>query len=297
MSIQSDGPTPLHGDSPGAFPGVSPDLTPGTGAAFPGPAGFPAGPGSFPGNELEEVLAASLEVPGAGARIVEVLGRSQVWIPLPKGGGPDSPDLDLPTVEIDGAAYVPVFSSAQQLRQVVGDQMAFAVAPAVEFARGLPPQVGIAVNPGGAVGAPLPPPAVAELCRAGRGGPYEGASPEQSGTVLPTGGRVRLFEPDWQDEPVDFLAAAGLELAKVPGVRTARRVLASVEGDPPALFVGVQLDQPTPESQAVVLEALGRAMGTVAVPWPVQLVLLDIAQDPVADWILDRVRPFYDRDL
>ena len=35
--------------------------------------------------------------------------------------------------------------------------------PAVEFARGLPPQVGIAVNPDGAVGVPLPPAAVAEL--------------------------------------------------------------------------------------------------------------------------------------
>ncbi|MFH8365447.1 enhanced serine sensitivity protein SseB [Streptomyces sp. NPDC018031] len=277
MSIQSDGPTPLHG--------VSPD---------PAPGAFPGAPGAFPANELEEVLAASLDVPGAGARIVEVLGRSPVWIPLPKGGGPDSPDLDLPTVEIDGAGYVPVFSSEQQFRQVVGDHMAFAVAPAVEFARGLPPQLGIALNPGGAVGAPLPPPAVAQLCRAGT---PAGGAPEQLGAPVVSGGRVRLFQPDWQEEPVDFLAAAGLELAKVPGVRSARRALASVEGDPPALFVGVQLDEPTPESQAVVLDALGRAMGAVQVPWPVQLVLLDVAQDPVGEWILTRVRPFYDRDL
>nr|WP_307826764.1 enhanced serine sensitivity protein SseB [Streptomyces pactum] len=250
----------------------------------------------FPVNELEEVLAASVGVPGAGARIAEVLGRSPVWIPLPRGGGPDSPDLDLPALEIDGAAYVPVFSSEQQLRLVVGDQMSFAVAPAVEFARGLPPQLGIAVNPGGSVGAPLPPPAVAELCRAGRSGPAGETLADGSLPAGPTGGRVRLFEPDWKQEPVDFLAAASLELAKVPGVRSARRALASVEGDPPALFVGVRLDEPTPESQALVLDALGRAMGTAPVPWPVQLVLLDIADDLVADWILDRVRPFYDRD-
>jgi hypothetical protein len=32
------------------------------------------------------------------------------------------------------------------------------------------------------------------------------------------------------------------------------------------------------------------------VPWPVNLVLLDIAQDPVGDWMLERVRPFYSRD-
>ena len=46
--------------------------------------------------------------------------------------------------------------------------MSFTVAPAREFARGLPPQLGIAVNPDGTVGVPLPPPAVAELCREGR---------------------------------------------------------------------------------------------------------------------------------
>ncbi|MEU1669797.1 enhanced serine sensitivity protein SseB [Streptomyces sparsogenes] len=287
MSIpEQHGPAPAHGGFPdGAF------------SAFPGHSGYPshldhaahpthAAPSAFPGNELEEVLAASVDVPGAGARIVETLARSQVWVPLPNGGGPDSNGLDLPTVEIEGAAYVPVFSSEQQFLQVAGVHMPFTVAPAVEFARGLPPQLGIAVNPGGAVGVPLPPPAVAELCRTGRS--------ELDGPA--TGGRVRLFEPDWQDEPVDFLAAAGLEFGKVAGVRTARRALASVEGEQPALFVGVELDLPGPESQATAVDALGRALGAVPVPWTVQLVLLDIAQDPVADWMRERVRPFYDRD-
>lgn len=112
---------------------------------------------TWPGNELEEVLAASLGNPSAGARLVEVLGRSPVWVPLPNGGGPDSADLDLATMEIDGAAYVPVFSSEEQFLACVGSHMSFTVAPARDFARGLPPQLGIAVNPGGIVGVPLPP--------------------------------------------------------------------------------------------------------------------------------------------
>jgi hypothetical protein len=240
--------------------------------------------GGFPGNELEQVLLASVGVPGAGARLVEVLGRSHVWVPLPNGGSSESRDLDLPTVEIGGAAYVPVFSSEQQFRHVVGSHMPFTIAPAREFARGLPPQLGIAVNPGGAVGAPLPPQAVAELCRVGRT-ELEG---EAGG-----GGRVRLFEPDWQDEPVDFLAAAAGEFATTGLVRTARRALASVEGDPPALFVGVELARWEPQDRDVVLNALGRALGAVPVPWPVQLVLLDVAQDPVGDWMRERVRPFH----
>jgi hypothetical protein len=240
--------------------------------------------GEWPANELEEVLAASLGNPGAGARIVEVLGRSPLWVPLPNGGGPDSGPLDLPALEIDGAAYVPVFSSEQQFMACAGPQMPFAVAPAREFARGLMPELGIAVNPGGTVGIPLPPAAVAELCRTGRS-ELDGPAP---------GGRVRLFEPDWQDDPVDFLAAAAEEFRACGAVRTARRTLASVEGEPPALFIGVELTDPG--AGDVPLNALGRALGRVPVPWPVNLVLLDAVDDPVADWMLERVRPFHRQD-
>ncbi|WP_079127550.1 enhanced serine sensitivity protein SseB [Streptomyces sp. TP-A0874] len=239
--------------------------------------------GGFPCNEFEEVLAASLGVEGAGARLVEVLGRSRVWVPLPEGGGPTSTDLDLPTMEFLGGAYVPVFSSERQFRELVGEHMSFAVAPAAEFARGLPPQLGIAVNPGGPVGVPLPPAAVAELCRAGRM-PLDGSA---------TGGRVRLFEPDWQEEPVDFLAAAAGEFATTGLVVTARRALASVEGEAPSLFVGVELTSCEPPDRTVVMDALGRALGTAPVPWPVQLVFLDVAQDPVGDYLRDRIRPFH----
>jgi hypothetical protein len=275
-------------------------------------------PIGWPANELEEVLAASLGSPegsAAGARVLEVLARSALWVPLPNGGAPHQPVLDLPTLQLAGGVYVPVFSSEQQFRYVVGDHMGYTVAPAVEFARGLPPQLGIAVNPDGAVGIPLPPPAVAELCRAGRT-PLDG----------PGGARVRLFEPDWQDDPVDFLAAAAEEFAAIgaataglgypldpdapdpdpfaphapaaaPGpVCAARRCLASVEGDDPVLYVGVELTgQWASENDAreAPLAALGRALGRVPVRWPVNLVLLDVTRDPVAEWLREKVTPFY----
>ncbi|WP_181798256.1 enhanced serine sensitivity protein SseB [Streptomyces sp. WELS2] len=252
------------------------------------PADFPAQAhphphGGWPGNELEEVLSASLGIPAAGGRIVEVLGRSFLWIPLPNGGGPDSGPLDLPTLDIDGQAYVPVFSSEEQLRQVAGSHMAYTIAPAVEFARGLPPQVGIAVNPEGVVGIPLPPQAVAELCRVGRT-PLDGPG---------TGGRVRLFEPDWQDDPVDFLAAASAGFAETGVVLTARRCLAAVETADPAMFVGVELSQWEGDLRALPLQALGKALAEVPVKWPVNLVLLDVTDDPVATWLKANVRPFY----
>ncbi|MBV7699159.1 enhanced serine sensitivity protein SseB [Streptomyces sp. TRM70350] len=243
--------------------------------------------GGWPGNELEEVLSASLGVPSAGGRIVEVLGRSFVWVPLPNGGGPHSGPLDLPSMEIDGQAYVPVFSSEEQFRQVVGSHMSYTIAPAVEFARGLPPQAGIAVNPGGVVGVPLPPAAVAELSRAGRTALDGPAS----------GGRVRLFEPDWQDDPVDFLTAAATEFEAIGVVTTARRCLAAIETADPVMFVGVELSQWEGDLRAAPLDALGRALGRVPVRWPVNLVLLDVAQDPVVTWLRERVRPFYQRGL
>ncbi|MGR6972851.1 enhanced serine sensitivity protein SseB [Streptomyces cynarae] len=252
------------------------------------PADFPAQAhphphGGWPGNELEEVLSASLGIPSAGGRIVEVLGRSFLWVPLPNGGGPHSGPLDLPTLEIEGQAYVPVFSSEEQFRHAAGGHMSYTIAPAAEFARGLPPQVGIAVNPGGVVGIPLPPEAVAELCRVGRT-PLDGPT---------TGGRVRLFEPDWQDDPVDFLAAASAEFTATGVVLTARRCLAAIETADPVLFVGVELSQWEGDLRTLPMDALGRALAKVAVKWPVNLVLLDVAQDPVADWMREKVRPFY----
>ncbi|MFI6146250.1 enhanced serine sensitivity protein SseB [Streptomyces sp. NPDC051109] len=240
--------------------------------------------GGWPDNELEQVLGAALGQADAGARIVEVLGRSRLWVPLPAGGGPDAAGgLTLPTMEINGAPYVPVYSSEAQFLACVGPGMDFAVAPAVEFARGLPPQLGIAVNPEGAVGVPLPPPAVAELCRTGRT-PLDGPA---------TGGRVRLYEPDWQEDPVDFLAAAAEEFRATGVVAAAHRCLASVEGGAPELYVGVRLLGWEPAMRNAPMDALGRALARVAPPWPVQLILLDAAQDPVVDFIAERVRPFY----
>ncbi|MEV7781379.1 enhanced serine sensitivity protein SseB [Kitasatospora sp. NPDC088351] len=251
-----------------------------------GPETAPQG-GGWPANELEQVLTAALGDPGATARVIEVLARSQVWIPLPAGADPQGQSLNLPTVELAGDPYVPVFSSQEVfLRQAPG--MAFAVAPVWEFARGLPLGIGIAVNPEAAVGIPVPPEGVAELRRGPREDRWE--APDS-----PTGGRVALREPVPGEDPEAFLAAARAELAGLPGVLTARRALASVEGEPTVMFIGVQLDPAAPAEPATVNEALGRALGTAPLPGGVHLVLLDLVEDPVVEWLLNQVRPFYTR--
>ncbi|MFF2543884.1 enhanced serine sensitivity protein SseB [Kitasatospora sp. NPDC058063] len=254
-----------------------------------GPQEAPAG-GSWPANELEQVLTAALGDPGATPRVIEVLARSQVWVPLPAGADPQGQALDLPTVELGGDPYVPVFSSQEVfLQQAPG--MAFAVAPVWEFARGLPLGVGIAVNPDAAVGIPVPPQGVAELRRGPRGDRWEAADD----AAAPTGGRVALREPVPGEDPEHFLAACRGELSALPGVLTARRALASIEGEPTVMFVGVQLDPAVPADPAAVNDALGRALGTAPLPGGVHLVLLDLADDPVVEWLLTRVQPFYSR--
>ncbi|MFD0413166.1 enhanced serine sensitivity protein SseB [Streptomyces sp. NPDC127108] len=272
------------GDVPGGMAGGIPAQGPGPGPDQGHPHGHPHE--GWPANELEEVLAASLGAPpsdAVGARIVETLGRGRVWVPLPSGGGPDQGTLDLPTLEIDGQAYVPVFTSEQQFQQVTGGRMSWTVAPAVEFARGLQPQLGIVLNPEGTVAVPLPPPAVAALCQVGR--------TELDGPT--SGGRVRLFEPDWKEDPVDFLGAASREFQATGVVLTARRCLASVEGEDPSLFVGVELSSWEGDAREAPMQALARALTAFPPAWPVNLVLLDVAQDPVADWLRTHIRPFY----
>ncbi|WP_372515909.1 enhanced serine sensitivity protein SseB [Streptantibioticus silvisoli] len=229
----------------------------------------------WPANELEEVLTAAIGDPGATPRVIEVLARSTVWVPVPGG----DVDAGLPGLDLDGLPYAPVFSSEAQLRQAAPGLM-FGVLPALEFARGLPPQVGLAVNPGGAVGIPLPAAAVEELCRAGASG----------------GARVRLWEPEPDEEPVDFLATAAGEFAVTPVVLSARRALGSVEGESPTLFVGVELDRWQEEDRAEAMNALGRALAAAPLPWPVNLLLLDVAQDPLGDWMHGAVQPFFSRD-
>ncbi|MGP4112061.1 enhanced serine sensitivity protein SseB [Streptomyces sp. 4N509B] len=236
---------------------------------------------------MEEALAAAVGVREAAPHLLKVLSRSRLWVPLPEGGGPSSRTLRLPTLRLNGAPYVPAFTSAAQYQLGGAAHLSFTVAPVPEFARGLPPELGIAVNPGGTVGIPVPPVAVAELCR---------ATPGERVPGVPSGARMRLFQPDWQDEPLDFLATVSGELSGLWFVRSARRGLASAEGGPPSLFVGLELELLDEQCRAAAHEALERALARQPVAWPVQMVLLDAAEDPVVDWLRHCVRPFYARE-
>ncbi len=92
---------------------------------------------------------------------------------------------------------------------------------------------------------------------------------------------------------MDFLTAAAEEFRATGVVAAAHRCLASVEGGAPELYIGVRLLGWEPDMRNAPMDALGRAVTRVPPPWPVQLILLDAVQDPVVDFIVTRVRPFY----
>ena len=236
--------------------------------------------GGWPANELEQVLSASLGDPGATPRVVEVLRRSQVWLPLPGGPSRDGATLDLPTTELAGQPFVPVFSSEEQFRLIAGN-LPFAIAPVPELAEGMPLGVGIVINPEGAVGIPIPAAGVSELL-----------SPGPRGSVA---SRLGLRVPGAHEDPVEFLVAAIGELAATPVVLTARRALVQVEADQEKLFVGVELARSEPGDQQAATLALGRALGAVPLPWEVGIVLLDGVDDPLVDWMRTSVQPFFAR--
>jgi hypothetical protein len=236
--------------------------------------------GGWPANELERVLSAAVGDPGATPRVVEVLRRSHVWLPLPGGPSQDGVTLDLPTTELAGQPFVPVFSSEEQFRLIAGN-LPFAVAPVPELAEGMPLGVGIVINPEGAVGIPIPAAGVPEL----RG-------PDARGAVAT---RLGLRIPASHEDPLEFLVAAIGELAATPVVLTARRALVQVEADREKLYVGVELARYEPEDQEAATLALGRALGAVPLPWEVGIVLLDVVQDPLVDWMRTAVQPFFAR--
>ena len=223
---------------------------------------------------------------GAGGRIVEVLGRSRVWVPLPNGGR----------------------ARQSGTRSADGGDRRRGLCPGLQLRAGVPavrrrPYV-LHRRPGPGV---RPRPAAADRHRGQpRRHGRRPAAAARGGRTVPDGPYAARRPGERRPGPALRAGLAGrpgglprrrrAEFSGAGLVLTARRALASVEGDTPALFVGVQLVLlGTRHAREAALAALGRALGAVPVRWPVKLILLDMAQDPVADWMLERVRPFYSR--
>ncbi|TDQ45955.1 SseB family protein [Actinorugispora endophytica] len=144
-----------------------------------GPAGADSVP--FPVNPVEEALAAAVEqsVPPPSADVdgddddeagmesvsafIGTLKEGSLWVPLPEGAGTqDDGSVALPTLDVDGSPFVPVFTSQEQL-SVRSSDLPFTVVRTRELVDALPRGVGLAVNPGNPVSVPIYPETVLAL--------------------------------------------------------------------------------------------------------------------------------------
>lgn len=232
---------------------------------------------SFPANEVEQAMLEASADPSRMGRFLAALRAGELWVPVtadPEQGR----SVTLYTVDVDGRPHTVVFTSHEQL-SAWADGVPHVVAPTPSFVESLPPAAGLAVNPGGQLGLPLPPEAVADL-GSGR-------------QTVPAGTRLRIGEP--AQEPVEVLAQVSYALGEVPHVQAARRAWVQMDDAPPSLAVGLSL-RPGADEQAVlaaVRAAFDDVLRRSAPGFAIDVVALDGATDPIASWMQANADPFY----
>ncbi|TQN31403.1 type III secretion system (T3SS) SseB-like protein [Haloactinospora alba] len=132
---------------------------------------------SFPANPVEESLQQALahaddegEDSAATEHItafVSTLRDGDLWVPLPEGAGAqEDGSVALPTLELEGSQFIPVFTSQDQL-SVNSADLPFTVIATRELAGLLPDGVGLALNPGNTASVPIYPDTIAALAGSG----------------------------------------------------------------------------------------------------------------------------------
>jgi hypothetical protein len=236
-----------------------------------------------PANPLEQVL---LEVTESGehGRFLATLATEPVFLPAPGGDGgaererplDDEEGFALPVFEHDGERFVAVFTSLEQLDQGAPGAPAFVRATGAELAAVWPEGHGLAVNPGGELGAGIAEEDVQALAAAATLG----------GADLTVGAPSPEPDPLW--------VALRTWAAGEPAVVAAHRALVLVHepGQEPALVVGLDLELEDGDDPGPLLRAGAEALGGVAA-----FTLLDrTGADPVSEWWLERDAPVYARD-
>jgi len=240
---------------------------------------------------VEQALAAAIENPVRISELLGILRRGRLWVPLPDDGRPvtDGSAVNLPTVTYLGADFVPAFTSARRLQEAGepeadGQQLMVphVVVRTADLARLLPPDLGIALNPGLGASVPLYPEGVAHL--AAEPHPAEGGLI----TVGPLPG-----------QPDALLAAVRAGLISVPAAREASAAWLSVEGAGEGLIFSVALDEPSDgAAQAEVISVLEQSAADEPqdAQFPIDVTFPGEGEaDPIDEWIAAFAAPFYRR--
>jgi SseB protein N-terminal domain len=251
---------------------------------------------------VERALAATMGDAGRMGDLLDALSRGRLWLPLPDDRRPvtDGSAVRLPTVTHRGAAFVPAFTSAARWHATVPRPRSPAprgpggeiyapppvrphiVVPAAELARLLPPDVGIALNPGAGPSVPVYPDGVAYLAMA--------AVPDPRN-------RISVGPPPVR--PDALLDGIRSGLPAVPAAARACAAWLSVERSGQGLVISVTLDDPADgEARDAVIQVVERAARAAPPnPWfPVDVTFPgEGPPDPVDEWVAVSATPFYRR--
>jgi SseB protein C-terminal domain/SseB protein N-terminal domain len=187
----------------------------------------------------------------------------------------------------DGGLYILVFTSHDRLKRFTGQEEAIRL-PLQELAGSWPDGVSLVVNPGDGVELVMPGEDLLSFAAGKRAMVDE--------NVVPAGTTVYVGDP--AVEPEAALEAVARVLAGRPEVAAAYRAQIAVErpGEEPGLAIGLVLDAPPTEGDESLQAAVAEAAIAGGAP-EVSIMRLDPAGtgNAIADHMLQRTRPFYER--
>jgi hypothetical protein len=232
-----------------------------------------------PANPLEEALLAASRGGDAG-EFLDALRDHEVLVPYEDPPAEERPleegdEVALPLIEREGARYVPVFTSPEQMAIGAPNIPRALRLTGLSLARVWPAGVGMAINPGAELGVALPEDTVRGLL----GGVDERIP---AGTTLKIGAPTHEPETAWQ--------ALRAWAAGRPEVLAAHRAVVIAEGpdERAHLMVGLEL------APGADVEALCRAAAE-AVGGGIGVTPVERDGDPISDWMLEHDEPVYRR--
>ncbi|MEX3102937.1 MULTISPECIES: enhanced serine sensitivity protein SseB C-terminal domain-containing protein [unclassified Streptomyces] len=228
---------------------------------------------------LRQVTPGRYDAYEALLRALSTPTTGQVWMLLWHGQS-GSPDAQYGSMEVDGHAYAPCVTSAQEL-SASGWKRSYEVVDGLDAARTLyPDRHGLWLNPhapGGGVGVPW-----ADLRRIATGLDRQPPGP------------LRLSDP--AVEIPHFYALLGQNAHRTPAIRALRRAWVQPALGQPYLSIGLDVYDTSPQSVDAVRAMMQQSIGAVPDGLPVSTVAMTDEYDPVVLWMRANARPFYDRE-
>jgi hypothetical protein len=241
--------------------------------------------GFAPENDLERLMleahAGGVEMPA----FLRALLSSPVFLAPQEGSAAEELALTAHRGR-DGNAYIPVFTSPARLRRFSGQEQAASV-PLGALAESWPEDVSLVVNPGDPVELALPGHDFRRLAAGAEPGGEE---------AVPAGTTVLVGDP--AVEPQEVLDAAAAVCERHPELAAAYRAQIHLQrpGEEPHLALGLLLDDLATDAESLQRDVADAATGAGAEAVSILMLEPAVSGNAVADYMLQRTRPFYERD-